>query len=67
MWEALLPFAADGGSYVNFMTDYEPDRVRATYGPTKYERLARIKAAYDPRNVFHRNANIEPDPRAVTP
>ena len=62
-WEALLPHAIGGGaggSYVNAMTDVDEDRVRASYGPAKFERLARIKAEYDPENLFRRNANIKP-------
>ena len=51
---------ADGiGSYVNFMTDYEDDRIRSAYGP-KFDRLQQLKAKYDPQNVFHMNANIPP-------
>ena len=59
-WQALRPYASGAGGYVNFMTEYEEDRVRSSYGPTKYERLARIKAEYDAENVFHLNANIKP-------
>jgi hypothetical protein len=64
-WTALAPHAAGVGSYVNFMTEPEEDRVRAAYGPQKYERLAQIKAQYDPDNLFHLNANIRP--RATSP
>ncbi|MBO0874729.1 MAG: FAD-binding oxidoreductase [Pseudonocardia sp.] len=60
LWDDLLPLAAGPGSYVNFMTEYEADRVRASYGTAKYERLAQIKGRYDPGNLFHRNANIKP-------
>jgi FAD/FMN-containing dehydrogenase len=58
-WSALVEHADGVGSYVNFMADVEGDRVRSAYGD-KYPRLQQIKATYDPDNVFHLNANIEP-------
>lgn len=57
-WEALHPTLA-GGAYVNFMMDEGTDRARASYGPN-YDRLARIKARYDPDNFFRVNQNIPP-------
>jgi len=58
-WDALQPYSAGIGSYVNGMTDAGEDRIKASYG-AKYERLQQIKAKYDPDNVFHRNQNIRP-------
>ena len=59
MADALQPFALDAGTYVNGMAEQDDHRVRAAYGK-KYERLARIKAEYDPGNIFHRNMNLKP-------
>ena len=59
-WETLRPHSLGAGSYVNAITELDDDRVRAAYGPAKYERLAAIKRKYDPQNLFHHNANIRP-------
>ena len=59
-WADLVPVAGGEASYVNFMSEFEPDRIMASYGAAKYQRLSRIKAEYDPANVFHLNANIHP-------
>ena len=59
-WEALLPYASSVGGYVNFQNDVDEERVRESYGAAKFDRLSRVKAQYDPHNVFHRNANIKP-------
>jgi FAD/FMN-containing dehydrogenase len=51
---------ATGGVYLNFVGDEGADRVRAGYGDDNYERLARVKAEFDPENVFHLHHNIKP-------
>ena len=57
-WEALHPFSA-GGAYVNFMMGEGQDRVRTSYREN-YDRLAKVKATYDPDNIFHVNQNVHP-------
>lgn len=50
----------DGSVYVNFLADEGEARVRDAYPNVTWERLAAIKAKYDPTNLFHRNQNIAP-------
>jgi FAD/FMN-containing dehydrogenase len=62
LFDAMRPHAT-GGVYVNFVDgDEGRDRVRAAYGDTTYDRLAAVKAEWDPENVFHLNQNVEPAP-----
>ncbi len=57
---AALLSQGDHGAYVNFLADEGEERIRAAYpGPT-WDRLATIKARYDPTNLFHLNQNIPP-------
>ena len=56
--EAMEPYAA-GGVYVTMLSHDEGDRVPEAYGEN-YERLAEIKAEWDPENLFRMNQNIPP-------
>jgi hypothetical protein len=51
---------SDAGAYVNFLSDEGEDRVRAAYPGATWERLAKVKAEYDPTNFFHNNQNVPP-------
>jgi FAD/FMN-containing dehydrogenase len=59
-WEAMRPYS-NGAVYLNFpgLGEEGETMVRASLG-SNYERLARIKAAYDPTNLFQLNQNIKP-------
>ena len=58
--DAVRPFTS-GRVYVNYIGAGEaPDRVRAAFSPDKFSKLAAIKAAYDPQNIFRMNQNIPP-------
>ena len=56
--EVLAPHRT-GGTYLNFLGDEGADRVRAAFGPN-YQRLLRVKAGWDPDNVFRATGNVRP-------
>jgi FAD/FMN-containing dehydrogenase len=58
---ALRPWARR--AYVNYLPPSAPERIREIYG-VNYPRLARIKARYDPENLFRENQNIRPEGRS---
>ena len=58
---ALRPWARR--AYVNYLAPSTPERIRELYG-VNYPRLARVKAQYDPANLFRSNQNILPEARS---
>jgi FAD/FMN-containing dehydrogenase len=56
-WQKCLPYST-GGAYVNYLSEGED--VHSAYGDARFQRLAAIKAQYDPANLFRFNQNIPP-------
>jgi FAD/FMN-containing dehydrogenase len=50
----------DSAAYVNFLADEGEARVRAAYPGATWDRLAAVKARYDPANLFRLNQNVPP-------
>jgi FAD/FMN-containing dehydrogenase len=58
-WARIRPYST-GGNYVNFqLAEDDSTRTAAAYGPN-FQRLQRVKADYDPGNLFRVNRNIPP-------
>jgi FAD/FMN-containing dehydrogenase len=57
--EDLSEFAT-GAAYLNFVGDEGAARVRAAYSERSYERLARVKAEWDPEDVFRASGHMPP-------
>ena len=61
-WSAL--HQGNDGAYVSFLGDEGEGRVRAAYPGSTWDRLAAVKARYDPANLFRMNHNVAPNGRA---
>jgi hypothetical protein len=57
IWTKILPHST-GGAYVNYLSAGED--VHMAYRDARFDRLAAIKAKYDPSNLFQFNQNIPP-------
>ena len=58
-WNDMKTFST-GGTYINFLTQDEgPERIEAALGKG-LNQLAKVKARWDPENVFRTNRNIRP-------
>ena len=58
--DAMQPYST-GSIYVNYLereADEGAERLKAAYGPEKYQRLAGLKNKYDRINLFRLNQNV---------
>ena len=58
LWARLAPHV--GGAYANFLTVATEEEVAAIYPDETYQRLAAVKARFDPGNLFTGNHNVTP-------
>jgi alkanesulfonate monooxygenase SsuD/methylene tetrahydromethanopterin reductase-like flavin-dependent oxidoreductase (luciferase family) len=49
------------GLYISFETDLRPDRLQDAFPGETLERLRKLKAHYDPDNLFRDNFNVVPE------
>jgi FAD/FMN-containing dehydrogenase len=60
VFEGVAPWST-GGRLLNFMNGEDAaEQVRSAYGAEDFQRLTRLKAVYDPGNMFRLNHNIPP-------
>ena len=58
---SMLDYGLGKAAFPNFIAaDEDTSRLRASYGPEKYERLVELKRRWDPENAFRLNQNIDP-------
>jgi FAD/FMN-containing dehydrogenase len=57
-WRTVASYGT--GTYINFQGSATDEDVAAAYPAATYARLAAVKSAYDPGNLFALNHNIEP-------
>jgi hypothetical protein len=58
--DALRPHST-GAAYANFTGGQDGSRLLSMYGGANYDRLARIKAAWDPEDVFQASGHVPPE------
>lgn len=58
-FEETKPFSH--GVYVNFISDEGESRTKEAYNPKVWDRLVKVKKAWDPENLFRVNMNIKPN------
>jgi hypothetical protein len=57
--QAMRPWSS-GRVSLNFVSEADDERIRASFGSEKYRRLVALKDKYDPENVFRMNQNVPP-------